>query len=98
MKISFKNLELKKGDWLFGFGTSVGADWKIILSSTLALSFLVIILSIYMFIKIDKREVFVVEKPEEMGNKDLNLEVLRDTVIYYQNKAVEFERIKNSAI
>ena len=98
MKLPFKNIEWKKGGRLFGFGTSVRADWKIILTSTLILSILIIILSMYMFIKIDKREVFVVEKPVEMGDKNLSLSVLRDTVFYYQNKALEFERIKKEEI
>lgn len=98
MKLSFKKIEWKAGRQLLSLGTSAGTDWKIILTSTLILSVLVIVLSIYMFIKIDKREVFVVEKPEDLGDKNLNLNVLRETVSYYQNKALEFERIKKEEI
>ncbi|MEX2013731.1 MAG: hypothetical protein WD896_00045 [Parcubacteria group bacterium] len=79
-----------------GFGTSPEADWKIILVSTAVLSVLVIILSVYMFIKIDKGEIFVAEKSNEEETKALDTGLLRETVLYYEHKAAEFERIKST--
>ena len=91
---------LKKFRWKvrggLGFGTSPEADWRIILISAMVLAVLVIALSVLIFIKVDKREIFVVEKPEEEREKALDTSLLKETVLYYQTKALEFERIKNS--
>ena len=90
----FAQLNVQKDGRLFGHGTSPEADWKIIFISTMVLAVLVIGLSTFVFIKIDRGEIFVVEKLAEQGDKILDLSLLRETVSYYQDKAVEFERIK----
>lgn len=94
---------LKKLNWkingrLFGFGTSPDADWKIIFISTTILATLVIALSIFMFIKINKGGIFAVEKLVEQEEKVFDVSLLKETVLYYQNKALEFERIKQSVV
>jgi hypothetical protein len=93
----FKKFSLNANGRIFGFGTSPEADWKIIFISTVVLVTTVIVLSIFIFIKIDKGEIFVIERLPDQGEKILNLSLLKETVSYYQNKAIEFERIKNSA-
>ena len=92
---------LKKLNWkingrLFGFGTSPDADWKIIFISTTILAILVIALSVFMFIKINRGEIFVIERSVEQGEKPFDTSLLRETVLYYQNKTLEFEKIKSS--
>lgn len=94
-------MSMKKWNWringrLFGFGTSPEADWKIILILTMILAVLVIVLSAFMFIKINRGEIFVVKRSIEQEEKVLDTSLLRETVLYYQNKALEFEKIKNS--
>jgi voltage-gated potassium channel Kch len=94
------NNPLNKFKWktdgrLFGFGTSPEADWKIIFISTLVLGSLVIALSVYMFIEVGNREISELEELAGQDDKPLNASLLRDTVLYYQNKALKFERIKN---
>ena len=90
---------LKKSGWKIrgklGFGTSPEADWKIILISTVVLTVLVVTLSVLIFIKVNARELFMVEQPEEEKGQTLDTLLLRKTVLYYQNKALEFERIKS---
>lgn len=93
---SFKKSIWKVNGRLFGFGTSPEADWKIILISTIILTVLVIALSVFLFIKVDKGEIFMVEKSVGQKEKALNISLLKETVFYYQNKALEFERIKSS--
>jgi|SRR3989344_9072915 len=90
-----KKLNWKVNGWLFGFGTSSEADWKIIFISTVVLAVLVIVLSVFIFIKINKGEIFVVKKSAEPEKKTLDLSLLRKTVSYYENKALEFERIRS---
>ena len=72
---------LKKSGWkvkgrLFGFGTSPEADWKIILISAMMLAVSAVVLSVFMFIKIDKGEIFVIEKSEEEREKALDTSLL----------------------
>ena len=92
-------IPFKKSRWKirgrFGFGISPEADWKIILISTIILTVLVIALNVLIFIKIDKGEIFVADKAGEEREKALDISLLRKTVLYYQNKAREFERIRN---
>ena len=97
LQTSFKKLNWKTDGRLFGFGTSPEADWKIIFISTVALALLVIIISAFIFIKIDKGEIFVVEQSDEQGEKTLDISLLKETVSYYEGKAVEFERIKRAS-
>ena len=91
---------LKKSGWKIrgklGFGTSPEADWKIILISTVVLTVLVVTLSVLIFIKVNERELFMVEQLEEEKGQTLDTLLLRKTVLYYQNKALEFDRIKNA--
>ena len=89
-----KRLNLKKGHRT-AFGLSPEVDWKIIFVSTAVLIILVIASSIFIYVKIDKGEIFVVEKPEENRERTLNISALKETISYYQNKALEFERIKS---
>jgi len=83
---------------VFSLGTGPEADWKIIFSVTAALSILVIILNSFMFIKIDKGEIFIVEQSMSEREELLDTELLKETVSYYQNRALEFERIKREGV
>ena len=98
MKISLNKLHWKIGGRLFGFGTSPETDWKIILVSTLILSVSIIVLSVFIFIKIDKGEIFVVDKPTGEGKENLDTFLLKETVSYYEAKALKFERIKGLVV
>lgn len=97
LQTSFKKLNWETNGKLFGFGTSPEADWKIIFISTVVLALSVIILSAFIFIKIDKGEIFVVEQSDEQGEKTLDISLLKETVSYYEGKAVEFERIRRGS-
>ena len=55
-------------------------------------------LSVFIFIKIDKGEIFVVERASVQKEKALDVSTLKETVTYYQNKALEFEKIKSQVI
>ncbi|MDP2720347.1 MAG: hypothetical protein Q8O75_00025, partial [bacterium] len=94
---------LKKWNWkvngrLFGFGTSPETDWKIIFILTTIFAVFVVALSVFMFIKINRGEIFVVKRSVEQEEKVLDASLLRETVLYYQNKALEFEKIKSSVV
>lgn len=80
------------GNGFFGFGTGPEADWKVIFVSTLILTAFVGALNIIMFIGIDKGEIFVIDEPAEVENT-FDINKLRETSLYYQNKAQEFDKI-----
>ena len=86
-----------KLDWhFFHWGRSPEGDWKIIFSVTTALVLCSITLSVFIFIKIDKGEIFLAEKTNENTEERLDLDKLKQAVFHYENKALEFERIQNS--
>ena len=95
---SLKKFKWRVGGHLFGFGVSPQADWKIIFISTLVLTLLALVLSGFIFIKIDKGEIFVIDKPLEQRGKTLDISLLKEIISYYQGKAREFERIKSLVV
>ena len=95
---SMSKLNWKVNGRLFGFGTSPDADWKIIFITTTMLSIFVIISSVILFVKVDTGGIFIVEKSTEQEAVVLDISLLKETVLYYQNKALEFERIKDSVV
>ena len=98
LKTSLNKLNWKINGRLFGLGSSPEADWKIIFISALILAVSVIALSVFIFIKIDKGEIFVVERSLDQGEKTLDIFLLKETVSYYQGKAREFDRIKSLVV
>ena len=90
-----KKLNLNLHIRLLKLGESQETDWKIISLSTAVLATLIIVLSIFTFIKIDKGEIFSIKETAGEGG-GLDLVSLKETVSYYENKALEFERIKSS--
>lgn len=78
------------------WGRNPGRDWRIIFSVATILVFCSIVISIFIFIKINKGDIFLVEKTNEEQGETLNLDKLKETASYYKAKALEFERIQNS--
>lgn len=95
LQTSFKKWHWKVGGRLFGFGTGPEADWKIIFISSTILVVLIIISSVFVFIKVYQGTVFTAEKSAVQEKKVLDIAFLRETVSYYQNKMLEFEKIKS---
>ena len=92
----FKKSRSQDAGPLFGFGTSAQADWKIIFFSTLVFILIVSILNLALFVQINRGEIFVIEEKDNAPQHTLDLEKLRETNAYYQNKALGFERIKKA--
>jgi len=98
LRTSLKKLNWKIDGKIFGFGTSSEADWKIIFISAIILVALVIAFSIFMFRQTNQTDIFM---PDDLGVPEgqiLDTSVLRETILYYQNKESEFGRIKNSTV
>ncbi len=93
MKNNFlpKGINLKTGGRLFGFGTSPQLDWKIIFISAAVFTIIGIFLNVFIFIKIDKGEIFVADAPTGEGRNTLDIKELNSTLEYYQNKERAFQ-------
>jgi len=91
-----KKVRQKRSFDFLHWGRSAEGDWKIIFIVAAIFALCSIALSTFIFIKIDKGEIFLVEKTTEDSAESLNVEKLKETNSYYKNKALEFERIKNS--
>jgi hypothetical protein len=91
------HINLKKDGKFLGFGTSPYTDWKIIFISFVILSLVVILTSVYIFIKIDKGEIFEITRSGTEEETSLDIEMLRKATSYYQQKDAQFERIISSS-
>ncbi len=70
-------------------------DWKIMFVSACALLVIAVAGSLIVFTKISNEGIPVTEEAGS-DKENLNTNKLHDTVIYYQNKAIELEKIKNT--
>lgn len=93
-KLNIKGLKLHKNGRLFGFGVSPNADWKVLFSLFVLLFILISGVSFYMFVKIDKGEIFVVEKQSAVGSRILDTNLLKQTIEYYRERSTRLEEIK----
>jgi len=92
----FKKMGWNKDGKTFGWGESPDADWKVILLSTVVVLILAASWSFYFYTKTENG---VVAEGEGVviEAKTLDIEVLKSTSVYYQNKALEFEKIKSGS-
>lgn len=98
----FKEI-FEKSDWkgknnFLHFGNGPEADWKLIVVSTITLAVLASALNVWMFVRINGGKAFEIEKGAEETEATLDLRKLRATLEYYQNKGVEFEKIRSGAV
>lgn len=90
----FSKITLTKNGKFLGIGSSPEADWMVILVTTVLFMIFAVAFSAYMFIKINKGEIFVIEKDTDDSSQTLDIALLRDVVRDYNKKALEFERFK----
>ena len=95
MKLNFKKFDFKKGRSLLSFGLSPHRDWKIILSTCIILSLLLLSFSFLVWKKASGVKVTESSQEELMKLNTLNVELLRRTVLYYEEKANTLEEIKS---
>jgi hypothetical protein len=79
------------------FGQSPEGDWRIIFTVAALVALLGIAVNVFIFIKIDKGEIFVVDNLATEGGNTLDVAELEETVNYYQNKQAVFENLLRSS-
>jgi len=96
-RTSLGKLNQPSGGRAFKFGDSPEGDWKTIFIAAVTLALMITALNIYIFVKIDKGEIFTVEGPALEGEQIPSLPKLRETVRYYQSKAAQFDNLQKTA-
>jgi len=94
INLNLKKLSLMRGGSLFGFGLSAHRDWKIILSGFMILIILSAGFSFLVFQQINNNTTGA-NQEEVVQNNSLDTELLKKTIIYYQEKAIKLEEIKS---
>ncbi|MES2214063.1 MAG: hypothetical protein V4465_01560 [Patescibacteria group bacterium] len=94
INIQIKGLKLHKNGRLFGFGTSPKADWKVIFIVFILLFILLTAVCVDLFIKVNKGEIFVVQRGVAAPVPTLNTALLDKTVMYYEDRAKTLEDIQ----
>ena len=87
-------IHVHKNGKLFGFGVSPNDDWKVLAIVFGVLMLFAAIFGVYMFVLIDKGDIFVVEKKAVSHTTTLNKTLLTDTLKFYKDRAIQFETIK----
>lgn len=78
------------------WGRSPERDWKIIFVFAALFAFCSIATSAFIFVKIDRGEIFLAEKVNEESGETLDFKKLEETALYYKNKELELEKIIRS--
>ncbi len=88
-------LKWKKDGRTFGWGASPDGDWKIILLTAIIFAIFVSGWDLFTYFKVKSGELSHGEETAGPELPTLNRANLKQAVEYYQNKAREFEKIKN---
>lgn len=94
IKFETPKIHVHKNGKLFGFGVSPSDDWRVIFVVMLSLAIFVVLFGMYMFIKIEQGDIFVVQKEVSETDHTLNQNLLIKTIQFYQDRAMKFEAIK----
>ena len=76
------------------FGQDAHTDWEIVFFAFLALNLFAIGVSVFMYGKINKGELFLVDKKETVSVKTLNRLELEKTVSFFADKQGRFDALK----
>jgi len=87
-------IHIHKNGKLFGFGVSPNDDWKVLSIIFGVLMLAAAIFGVYMFVKIDEGDIFVVEKTVTPPATTLNQALLTGTLQFYKDRAIRFNTIK----
>ncbi len=96
LKCIFTRGGAKRGSLSFGHGA--GADWEILFFGFLILCVIAVSVSVFMYGKIDKGEIFLVDKKEPVVVKTLDKFQLEKTISYFADKQEGFDALKRDAL
>jgi len=94
-----KNIKARLDKQRFQPGRSVThptRDWKIILGAFTALNIVIIILSTFLFLQINKGEIFLVDSTSPSTVDSIDKVLLKETLSFFEEKERVFESLKRN--
>lgn len=82
----------------FEFGRDPRRDWRLLFSVFLFLNALSVTLGAYMYLRIDKGEIFLADKRPASAFGSFSSAELERTAAFYVDKSERFEALKRSAL
>lgn len=76
------------------FGRNAHADWKVLFISCVVLNLVAIGVSVFMYGKINKGEIFLVDKKDHVSVRTVDKFELERAVSFFANKQERFEALK----
>ena len=71
-------------------------DWKIILLVFILLNAAIVIFSTYLFLQINKGEIFLVEPTQSSIIDTVDRDLLSETIFLFEEKSRQFEKLKKN--
>ena len=96
LNIDLKKISLKKNGHLFGYGNGPDSDWRVIFTVLSIFMVAVIAVGLYIFIEINRGELFSPKEDTAATPVKLNVSLLNKTISYYADRASTTENIKTS--
>lgn len=94
INLTFKKFSLMRGSFL-GWGRSAHRDWKIILSGFIVAIIFSLFFSFLVFKQISNAKVSVTGQNETVQSGVIDTELLKKIILYYEDQAKKFEKIKS---
>ncbi|GEM_PF-5658044 len=96
INLHFKKVSLMRSGSFLGWGQSAHRDWKIILSGFIVVVLFSLLFSFLVFKQINNVEAPVVMQNETLENSLIDTALLKKIILYYDDQAKKFEKIKST--
>ena len=80
------------------FGRNARSDWQVVCFAFLLLNFISIAVSVFMYLKINKGEIFLADKRESPSLGTIDRSLLQKTVAFFEDKKASFETFKQQSL
>ncbi len=80
------------------FGRDAQSDWKIIIVSFFALTVILVVISVFVYRRVDVGDIFLVDRKEPMTSDTLNRFELEKTVAFFEAKLQRFEKLRDNPL
>jgi len=96
INLNFKKVSLMRGGSFLGWGQSAHRDWKIILSGFILAIIFSLLFSFLVFKQINNAGDSGFLQNETVQNGALDTTLLKKIILYYDDQAKKFEKIKSN--
>lgn len=91
----FKNLKFGTKGPLIAWGKGPSSDWQVIFLVSTLLIISISLWNFWLFLEIKKSD--IARDEGRVGTSAVDLKKLEETILYYQNKAINFGNLQNAS-